>query len=61
MNNVKKLKLIKRGYKSILKQPEIFFNKENTSYITKGIAYANNITNNNFKIHIIELENPKKW
>ena len=28
VNNVKKLKLIKRGYKSILKQPEIFFNKE---------------------------------
>tara|TARA_Y100000741_G_C18260349_1_gene560327 strand:+ start:3485 stop:3847 length:363 start_codon:yes stop_codon:yes gene_type:complete len=40
---------------------KIFFNKENTSYITKGIAYANNITNNNFKIHIIELENQKKW
>jgi hypothetical protein len=31
VNNVKKLKLIKRGYKSILKQPEILFNKEKQS------------------------------
>ena len=31
VNKVKKLKLIKRGYKSILKQPEIFFNEEKQS------------------------------
>ena len=30
-NNFIKLKLIKRGYKSILKQPEILFNKEKQS------------------------------
>lgn len=48
-------------YYPTLDTVKIFFNKENTSYITKGLAYANNMTNDNFKMHIIDLENPKKW
>tara|TARA_B100000575_G_C23118558_1_gene646948 strand:- start:1602 stop:1964 length:363 start_codon:yes stop_codon:yes gene_type:complete len=40
---------------------KIYFNKNNTSYLTKGLAYANNITSNNFKMHIIDLDKPNKW
>ena len=40
---------------------KIFFNKNNISYITKALAYVNNITQNNFKIAIIDIDKPKKW
>lgn len=40
---------------------KIFFNKKNTSYIMKAMAYVNNMNQNDFRMEIIDLEEPKKW
>ena len=48
-------------YYPTLDMVKIFFNKNNTSYIVKAIAYANNMTQNNFRMDIIDLEKPRKW
>ena len=40
---------------------KIFFNKNNTSYILKAMAYVNNMNQKNFRMDIIDIEKPKKW
>ena len=57
----KLLKFLYSKYYSTLNTVNIYFNKKNTNYIAKSLAYTTNIKQNNFIINIFDIDKPIQW